>query len=342
MDFAHPYALSLFVPLAFAAWRMLRRSRGAGLKFAAIRRIGAKRPGWRYYASAVQPFLVLLALSALILAAARPRVALGKNRKNVDSIAIAMVVDVSGSMSTLDLTPKGVKPSRDTTRLAVVKRVFADFVSRRPDDLIGLVTFGTYASARSPLTADHDSLLKVLEGVEIPMGDGEAETAVGDGLSIALLRLKDAKPKSKIVILLSDGMSNIGADEGAVDPSVAAQSAAKMGVKVYTIGVGTKSRQAPRLFMDMYGREVIRLSQGGFDEGQLREIAGTTDGMYFPVNDKEALEAALEQIDQLETTPMEASEWNRWDEYFPSLLAFGAVLFVGSVALFMLSARRLV
>lgn len=342
MSFAYPYALALFLPLFYAAWRMLRASRGTGLKFSAVARIGKVRTTWRYYAAALAPWLTLAALALLVVASSRPRIPLGKNRKNVDSIAIAMVADVSGSMSTLDLTPEGMKYSKDTTRLAFVKRVFADFVSRRPDDLIGLVTFGTYASARSPLTADHESLLKVLEGVEIPMGDGEAETAVGDGLSVALLRLKDAKLKSKIVILLSDGMSNIGEREGAVEPSVAADSAAKMGIKVYTIGVGTSSRIAPRLFVDMYGREIIRNSQTGFDEAQLKEIAAKTDGMYFGVNDKEALEAALAEIDQLETTSIEAMEWNRWDEYFPHFLSGGTALFLVALCLSMLGARRLV
>ena len=165
---------------------------------------------------------------------------------------------------------------------------------------------------------------------------------MGDGLSMALLRLKDAKLKSKIVILLSDGMSNIGEREGAVEPSVAADSAAKMGIKVYTIGVGTSSRIAPRLFVDMYGREIIRNSQTGFDEAQLKEIAAKTDGMYFGVNDKEALEAALAEIDQLETTSIEAMEWNRWDEYFPHFLSGGTALFLVALCLSMLGARRLV
>lgn len=341
MSFAYPYALLLLMPLAFAAWRMLRRSRGRGLAFSAVSRIPAKSSGWRVFVASAAPWMALAALLLLVLAAARPRTPLGKERKNVDAIAIAMTVDVSGSMSSLDLTPEGVGYSKDTTRLAVVKKVFADFVEKRPDDLIGLVTFGTYASARAPLTSDHETLLNVLKGVEIPMGDGEAETAVGDGLSVALLRLKDAEPKSKIVILLSDGVSNIGSEHGGVDPDTAADSAARMGIKVYTIGIGTKARRAPRLFIDHFGRNIVRMWPSGFDEAQLKSIAEKTSGMYFAVNDTDGLEKAMEEIDKLETTPLEVDEWKRWIEYFPVLLAFGASLAVLSALLSMLAVRRL-
>ena len=174
MTFAYPLAFILFVPLAFASWRMLRRPRRRGVLFSAVSRMPQRNPGWRAFFASVVPWLVMAAMILLVLAAARPRVSLGKNRKNVDAIAISMVVDVSGSMSALDLTPEGVEYSKDTTRLAVVKKVFADFVSKRPDDLIGLVTFGTFANVRAPLTSDHETLLGVLKGVEIPMGDSEA------------------------------------------------------------------------------------------------------------------------------------------------------------------------
>lgn len=341
MSFAYPYAFLFLLPLMFAAWRLLRRSRGRGVAFSAVARIPVKKSGWRVWLAAIAPWILIAGLLTLVFAAARPRVPLGKDRKNVDAIAIAMTVDVSGSMSSLDLTPEGVEYSEDTTRLAVVKKVFADFVEKRPDDLIGLVTFGTYASARAPLTSDHETLLNVLKGVEIPMGDGEAETAVGDGLSVALLRLKDAKPKSKIAILLSDGVSNIGSEQGGVDPVTAADSAAKMGIKVYTIGIGTKARRSPRLFKDHYGRNIVRMWPSGFDEAQLKSIAEKTSGMYFAVNDSDGLEKAMEEIDKLETTPLEVDEWKRWVEYFPVLLLIGASLAVLSAVLSMLSVRRL-
>jgi Ca-activated chloride channel family protein len=250
-------------------------------------------------------------------------------------------------MDALDLTPPGERPSRETTRLAVVKKLFAEFVSRRPDDLIGLVTFGGYAATRSPLTADHDALLNVLKGVQIPsialdsegrpISRDEQMTAIGDGLATALARLKDAKPKTKIVILLSDGVSNTGA----VEPDEAAAAAAKMGVKVYAIGVGTKARRTPIFGRDFFGRTTVQYADMTFDEKQLKSIAKKTGGTYFPVNDRDSLEKALEEIDQLETTELDADVYNRWNEHFATFLLLGAVLVLLAVSLSMSAARRI-
>ena len=283
----------------------------------------------------------------LILAAARPRTSLAHEKKSVDSIAIAMTVDVSGSMEALDLTPKGEKFSAVKTRLAVVKKLFAEFVEKRPDDLIGLIAFGGYASTRSPLTADHEALLNCLKGVEIPtvaldahgnaIAQDEAMTAIGDGLATALARLKDAKPTSKIVILLSDGVSNTGA----VEPDEAAATAAKMGIKVYVIGVGTKASHTPIIDTDMFGRKVVRYVSMSFDEKQLKGIAQKTGGRYFAVNDRDALVSALEEIDQLETTEIEADIYDRWSEHFAIFLLVGAFLVLIAVSLSMSAARRM-
>ena len=347
MSFANPWMLVLFAPLALAAWRLLRRGRKAGVRFSALGRIPAKSSGWRAKVAALTPFILLAGLALLVLAAARPRTSLAHEKKSVDAIAIAMTVDVSGSMDALDLTPKGERFSRNTTRLAIVKKLFAEFVSKRPDDLIGLVTFGGYASTRSPLTADHAALLNVLKGVEIPslavdeqgraISADEQMTAIGDGLATALARLKDAKPKSKIVLLLSDGVSNTGA----VEPDEAAAAAAKMGVKVYAIGVGTRSRRTPIFGRDFFGRATIQYADMTFDEKQLKSIAKRTGGTYFPVNDRDSLERALDEIDQLETTKLDADIYNRWREHFVPFLLLGAALVLFAVSLSMAATRRL-
>ncbi|MBO7684392.1 MAG: VWA domain-containing protein, partial [Kiritimatiellae bacterium] len=297
--------------------------------------------------AALTPYVLLAGLALLVFAAARPRTSLAREKKSVDAIAIAMTVDVSGSMDALDLTPKGERFSRDTTRLAVVKKLFAEFVEKRPDDLIGLVTFGGYAATRSPLTADHEALLNVLKGVEIPsialdaqgraIAPDEQMTAVGDGLATALARLKDAKPKSKIVILLSDGVSNTGA----VEPDEAAAAAAKMGVKVYAIGVGTRSRRTPIMGRDFFGRTVVQYADMTFDEKQLKSIAKKTGGTYFSVNDRDSLEKALDEIDQLETTKIDADVFNRWREHFVPFLLAGALLVLVAVSLSMSATRRM-
>ena len=346
MNFANPLLLLLFVPLAFAAWRRLRRARRSGIRFSAVGRLPAKAAGWRAQLAALTPYALLAGLALLTVAAARPRTSLAREKKSVDAIAIAMTVDVSGSMDALDLTPKGERFSRETTRLAVVKKLFAQFVEQRPDDLIGLVTFGGYAATRSPLTADHEALLNVLKGVEIPsiavdaqgqaIAQDEQMTAVGDGLATALARLKDAKPKTKIVILLSDGVSNTGA----VEPDEAAAAAKKMGVKVYAIGVGTRSRRTPIFGRDFFGRATIQYADMTFDEKQLRSIARQTGGTYFPVNDRDSLEEALKEIDQLETTKLDADVYNRWRENFVWFLAPGVLCVLAAVTLSMAAARR--
>ncbi len=347
MTFANPWMLLFALPVAAAGWRMLRRTRRAGVRFSALSRLPANTAGWRAAVAAASPFAMLAALALLVLAAARPRTPLAHETRSVDAIAIAMAVDVSGSMDALDLTPPGEKFSRDTTRLAVVKKLFAQFVDRRPDDLIGLVTFGGYAATRSPLTADHQALLNVLKGVEIPntaydaqgrpIGRDEQMTAVGDGLAMAIARVKDAKPTSKIVILLSDGVSNTGA----VESADAAKAAAKLGVKVYAIGVGTHASRTPIFGRDFFGREIIQYADTTFDEAELKTIAETTGGVYFPVSDSGALENALEEIDRLEKTELEADAWDRWEEHFPAFLLAGALLAFLAVSLSMASARRL-
>lgn len=339
MSFADPWMLLLLVPWAFAAWRLLRRGRNRGIKFSALNRLPASNGGWRAWLAGLVPYLLLLGLALSVLAAARPRTASGHERKSVDAIAIAMTVDVSGSMNALDLAPAGtVRFTRDMTRLAVVKKLFAQFVEKRPDDLIGLVTFGGFASTRCPLTADHAALLKVLDGVQVSSARNEESlTAIGDGLATALLRLKEAKPVSKAVILLSDGVSNAGA----VEPGEAAESAAKLGIKVYVIGVGTDSEVVPVIGRDFLGREIVANGYSGFDEEQLKSIASVTGGRYFAVNDREALEAALDEIDQLETTELDVDVYARWTEHFPLFLLSGVLLAVLAVTLSMLATRRL-
>lgn len=347
MNFANPWLLLLSLPLGLAAWRLLRRGRKGGIRFSAVGRIPANAAGWRAAVAALTPFVLLAGLALLVIAAARPRSPLAHESRSVDAIAIAMTVDVSGSMDALDLTPPGEQFSRETTRLAVVKKLFAEFVEKRPDDLIGLVTFGGYAATRSPLTADHQALLNVLRGVQIPsvavdaqgnaIAGDEQMTAIGDGLATALARLKDAKPTSKIVILLSDGVSNTGA----VEPNEAAAAAAKMGVKVYAIGIGTRARRTPIFGRDIFGRTAINYADMTFDEQQLKSIAAKTGGRYFSVQDRDGLKEALEEISQLETTKLEADAYDRWAEHFATFLLLGALLVLAAVSLSMSATRRL-
>lgn len=348
MSFAFPWGFLLLLPLAAAAARMLRRGRRAGIRFSAVPRLPERTAGWRARAAALAPALFLAAAALLVVAAARPRRPLARDSRSVDAIAIAMTVDVSGSMEALDLSPRTGSIDAMKTRLDVVKEMFRTFIAARPDDLIGLVAFGGYASSLAPLTADHEALAHVLRGVKVPdsgqdangrpVDPDEAMTAVGDGLATALARLKDAEPKSKVVILLSDGVSNTGA----VEPDEAAAAAAKLGIRVYTIGVGTKSRRTPFRTRDIFGRPSIGYADVSFDESQLRAIAQKTQGRYFAVNDANGLKAALDEIDALEKTPLDRTVYQRWDEHFAPFLLAGAALLLLAVTLQMAASRRLV
>lgn len=343
MTFATPYAFLLLVPWAVAAWRLYRSGARTGILFAPTHRLPVKTAGWRVAIARLVPVLFLLGSLSLIIAAARPRNTLARERRSVNAIAIGMVVDVSGSMEALDLTPAGQDYK---TRLTVVKELFANFVAARPDDLIGLVTFGGYASTRAPLTADHRALVHVLKGVEIPKAqlDGQGRpvdqeetlTAIGDGLATGVARLTDAEPKTRIIILLSDGESNTGI----ITPDQAADAAAKMGIRVYAIGVGSSNR-APFKTRDMFGREVIGYANVSFDEAQLKSIASKTSGRYFSVRDNDGLKNALEEINTLETTKIDRQVYERFDEHFVDFLLWGAALAALAITLNMNLTRRL-
>ena len=342
-NFATPLAFLLLLPWAAAAWRLYRTGSRAGVLFAPASRLPSKTAGWRVAIARALPALFLLGALLLIIAAARPRTTLARERRSVNAIAIEMVVDVSGSMEALDLTPAG-QPYK--TRLDVVKEMFAQFVSARPDDLIGLVTFGGYASTRAPLTADHPALVHVLKGVEIPRAQADAQgrpvdqeetlTAIGDGLSTGVARLTDAEPQTRIAILLSDGESNTGI----ISPDQAADAAAKLGMRVYVIGVGSNNR-TPFKARDMFGRETIAYADASFDETQLKAIASKTNGRYFSVRDNEGLKNALAEINTLETTKIDRQVYERYNEHFVSFLLWGAALAAISLTLNMALTRRL-
>jgi Ca-activated chloride channel homolog len=341
--FATPLAFVLLIPWLAAAWRLYRTGRRAGVLFAPASRLPLRTAGWRVALARILPLLFLTGVLLLIIAAARPRTSLSRHIRSVDAIAIQMVVDVSGSMEALDLSPNN---DFSKTRLDVVKELFVRFTEARPDDLVGLVTFGGYAATRAPLTADHRALIHVLKGVEIPrprldgsgraMDQEETLTAIGDGLATGVARLVDAEPQTRIIILLSDGESNTGI----ITPEQAADAAAKMGVRVYAIGVGSNSR-TPFKTRDMFGRERISYANATYDETQLKEIAAKTAGRYFGVRDHEGLQAALDEINALETTRIERQVYERYDEHFVPPLLTGALLVACALTLNMHLVRRM-
>lgn len=318
----HPVFLLLLLPAAAAAWRIYRRGIRAGILFAPAHRHVPGRQTWRAWASRLLPILFLAGLLLAILALCRPRTVLSKVSRSTDAIAIEMVVDVSGSMEALDLSDiVANRIVKERTRLDAVKETFAKFVALRPDDLVGLVTFGGYASTRVPLTTDHQALQHTLQGVEVPKpvqdaggaiaNQEEMLTAIGDALSTACGRLQSADTKTRIAVLLSDGESNTGI----IKPQEALQAAKKLGIRVYTIGVGSNAT-APFRARDMFGREQLVQVEVTLDEKLLREIADTTGGRYFNVRNPKGLDEAMEAINKLEKTEIQREEYYQFRELY--------------------------
>jgi Ca-activated chloride channel family protein len=344
--FATPSAFLLLLPWGLAAWRIFRRGTRGGLLFAPTHRLPAGTAGWRGRAARLLPAVFLLGTLLLIVAAARPQTFFARQRRTVDALAIAVALDISGSMEALDLSRHDPADPRAQTRLDVAKEMFKRFIEKRPDDLIALITFGGYAATRCPLTADHEALARILDAVVIPRSEFDEQgrpvsqeellTAIGDGLATACARLANAEPKTRIVVLLSDGESNTGL----ITPDQAAETAAKMGIRVYTIGVGSTG-QAPFRARDVFGREVIGYGEVTLDEEQLRRIAARTGGRYFNVRDAAGFQEALDTIDKLETTRIERHVYNQYNERFVPFLAAGAALVCLSLLLSLPLTRRL-
>jgi Ca-activated chloride channel family protein len=339
---ANPLYLLLLAPLAVAAWHVYRRRRRQGLVFSALSRIPATgRSSWRIAMSNTAPAFFLAGTALAIVALARPQTVFTTLKRSSDAIAIMMTADISGSMQALDFSDiVGNRIVKERTRLDVVKETFAKFVDKRTDDLVGLVTFGGYASTRSPLTMDHKALLQIIKAIEIPAAasadDKELLTAIGDGLATACARIEKSDLKSRIIVLLSDGESNTGI----VQPADAARLAKQMGIKVYTIGIGSNAT-APVRGRDMFGRERIVSMEVHIDEETLKAIARETGGLYFNVRNTQGLEDAMKQIDSLEKTRVEREIYEQYDEWFPWLLAPGLALILLGTTLNMAIARRL-
>lgn len=327
--FESPWLLLALLLLPLLVWLWSRRAWRPVIRFSDLRELrAASRPVARK-ARVILPILRLVALACLIVAAARPQKADQGTQTFVEGIAIEMVVDTSPSMEDIDLSPRGANISR----LGVVKEVFKRFVTGdkdlelpgRPNDLIGMVRFARYADSVCPLTLDHDALLKVLESTNIVTLREEMGTAFGEGLALAVERLREVKRgdvnsqvrvQSRVVILLTDGEENVSRVPGtnAITPEQAGELAAKYGIHVYTILAGT-GEQTP------LGRRPV-------DDRELRQIAQVSGGKFFHARDVRGLIDIYHSIDELERTRVEEVSYLAWDELFhPWLLvaAFSAL-----------------
>ena len=235
-----------------------------------------------------------------------------------------MVVDISGSMQALDLSTD----DRERTRLQAVQDVFEDFVlgggglEGRPNDAIGLVSFAGFADTASPLTLDHENVVAIARNLEIVSIQSEDGTAIGDGLGLAVERLRESQAQSRIAVLLTDGVHNAGVEA----PAAAAELARTQGVRVYTIGAGTTGLAPVRVRDPLTGRTALRAMPVEVDEATLEDIADSTGGRYFRATDAEGLERVYEEIDRLERTRITEERSRQYVEFFSIPLAAGLLL----------------
>lgn len=314
ITFAHPWLLLLLlvIPL-MVVWYLLRyRKQKPALQFSNISLFRGVRKTFRQRTYPLLFVLRMVAAAAIIIALARPQSMLSRQEMKVEGIDIVLAMDVSGSMLAEDFKPN---------RLEAAKKVASDFIDGRRNDRMGLVVFSGEAFTQVPLTIDHNVLIKQLMSLKSGMiKDG---TALGDGLATAINRIKDSEAKSKVIILLTDGINN----QGAVDPQSAAEIAALYNIRLYTIGVGTQGL-APYPFRDPFGHIHYQNVPVELDEQLLTSMAQSTDdGHYFRATNKKSLQNIFGQIDQMEKSKIDVTQYSQTkDEYLGWLILAAAAL----------------
>ena len=324
-----PWFLLLLVLAPLVYWFATRAS--SLLSYSSLTLLAPVRPSWRQRLARLPAILLTCALIALVIALARPRTPQRETRITREGIAIMMVVDLSSSMDARDM----VEEDRSVNRLDVTKEVFRNFVlgtdrtagRGRADDLIGVVTFARYADSLCPLTLDHGNLVNLVGDLEIVSQQEEDGTALGDGLGLAVERLRRSRAKSRVAILLTDGFANAGV----IEPLKAAELANQCDIKVYCIGAGTRG-VAPVPAVDFFGRTTLVARPVQIDEATLQQIAEKTGGKYFRAVDKGALASIYRAIDTLERTEVTEVRYLQYTEHFAGFVGSG----LGLLALAML------
>ena len=313
MEFLHPeylYLLLLIIPLM--VWYVLRLSKTqASFKLASTSAFAGMKSDLRVYMRHLPFALRLISIALVIVVIARPQSVNRWEETETQGIDIVMALDVSGSMLAQDLQPD---------RLQAAKKVAAEFITDRPNDNIGLVIFAGESFTQCPLTTDHKVLLNLLN--EIEFGMIEDNTAIGLGLATSVNRLKDSGSESRVVILLTDGTNN----SGQIAPLTAADLARSYGIRVYTVGVGTKG-MAPTPMNTPYGIRMQNM-RVDIDEKTLTEIAAMTGGQYFRAQDTEGLRQVYDEIDEMEKYLISVQNVTRRKELFLpfALAALGLIL----------------
>jgi Ca-activated chloride channel homolog len=311
IEFAHPhyfYLLLLIIPAI--VWYVYRHNRlQSDLQISSILPYTKIKKSIRVYFRHLPFILRMFIFSLLIAVLARPQSTNHWQNETVEGIDIMISLDISGSMLAGDFSPNRIEASKD---------VASEFVSGRPNDRIGVVLFGGESFTLCPLTTDHTALINLLHGVKVGVIEDQS-TAIGLGLANAVKRLKDSNAKSRVVILVTDGVNNAGS----VDPLTAAEIAKTFGIRVYTIGVGTIGT-APYPVQDLFGNIYYQQMNVEIDEGMLKQISSMTNGAYFRATNNQKLKEIYRDIDQLEKSKIDVKQYSRkYEEY--RIFAFAAL-----------------
>ncbi len=319
LSFANPYLFLLLIPVAaLIAWYIFRNGKmHATLRVPALDPI-EKQTSWKVNFRHTINVLRFLALVLIVVVLARPQSKNSQKKVNAEGIDIVISIDISSSMLAKDFTPD---------RLEASKEVASQFIAGRTSDRIGLVVFSGESFTQCPLTTDHAVLINLFK--DIKCGMIEDGTAIGMGLATAVTRLKDSDAKSKVIILLTDGVNNAGS----IAPLTAAEIAKTFGIRVYTIGVGTIGKaMAP--FLTEFGMQYAMVPVE-IDEPILKKISAETGGKYFRATDNSKLRSIYAEIDKLEKSKIEYTDFTkRNDEYFALLLIVACLLIIEVIARF--------
>ena len=322
MTFAHPYLLLLFLLLPLAAWLKGRRGSQPAFLYSSVKLVEGLTSARRSRAGNFLAALRWLVLALFILALAQPRLMKSTTEVKASGIDIVCALDLSGSMRTGDYIVNG----RQVSRIDMARPVLEKFIEGRPNDRIGLVVFAVQAFIAAPLTLDHEYLLENVGRLGIGTINSDA-TAIGDGVTTALNRLRELKSKSKILVLMTDGANN----SGRVDPITAAHAAQALSVKIYTIGLGN--------------RDIVQQMglPPGFlpDEETLQQISDLTGGKYYRADNAEKFQKIYAEIDKLEKTEASVKKYTQFNELFPWMVGGGFALLLLEIALAQTALRRL-
>ncbi len=318
MRFVHPELLWLLVLLPLLAFIKGRRGPAPALIFSTTTIASALAEGRQTRPGRILSAVRLLAVGLLIVALARPQQGNSTTEIKASGIDILLAVDVSGSMQAMDFTLNG----SPADRLDVVKSVVDQFIDARPNDRIGLIAFAARPYLVSPLTLDHDWLRDRLDSLSIGMVNADA-TAIGSAIGAGVNRLRNEHAKSRIMILLTDGVNNAGT----VPPLIAAEAAEALKIKIYTIGAGTRG-EAPMPVVDRFGNKRLIRARVDIDEDTLTKVAQMTGARYFRATDTKSLKEIYNEINRMETTTRTIKNFEHYRELFP-IPVLAALLLIG-------------